>query len=147
MPYFLSEVRAEEALQHTEPAAAAHDWKTQALSAYQQRRQDDGAALWSALAHQVRELTGRDLAIDAIWIDLDRRVAFVTVDGVRFRWEPSQLVLLRPCVHCGGGEFTSPPLTSAADVGYALGAWQPRHPECQPDDPASWLDADAEARP
>lgn len=149
MTYLLSEAQAGLALQYTRPAAAAQgdDWKTRAIGTYRQRRQRDGAALRSALAQHVRALIGREVAADAMWVDLDQRVALATVDGVRFRWEPAQLVLLRPCALCGTGQFASPPLTSQADVGYALSVWQPRHPECQPDDPANWLDREEELQP
>jgi hypothetical protein len=140
MNYLLSEGRAGQALQHVNTVAAAHmdDWKTQMIATYQQHRQYEGSALRIALAQRVRALTGREVNVDAIWVDLDERIALATVDSVRFRWEQSQLVMLRPCALCGSGQFASPPLTSQADVGYALSAWQPHHPQCQPDDPVNW---------
>jgi len=140
MNYLLSEDRAGQALQHGNTVAAAHvdDWKTQMITTYQQHRQYEGSALRITLAQRVRALIGREVNVDAIWVDLDERIALATVDGVRVRWEQSQLVMLRPCALCGSGQFASPPLTSHADVGYALSAWQAHHPQCQPDDPVSW---------
>ena len=140
MNYLLRERKAGQASQLGNRAAAAHvgDWKTQVISTYQRHRQDEDSALRITLAQRVRALTGHEVNVNAIWIDLDERIALVTVDGVRFRWGQSQLVMLRTCALCGSGQFASPPLTSQADVGYALSAWQPRHPQCQPDDPVSW---------
>ena len=119
-------------------AAQADDWKTQASAAYQQRRQDECSALRLTLARRLRALIGREIDANGIWVDLDERIALASVDGVHFRLEQSQLTMLRPCAVCGGGQFASPPLMSQADVGYALSAWQPRHPHCQPEDPVNW---------
>jgi hypothetical protein len=116
-----------------------NDWKARAITTYQQQRRDDGAALRLGLARHVRALTGRVVHADAIWVDLDGRMALATVDGVRFRWERDQLVILRPCALCGSGQFASAPLTDRAEIGYALSDWQPRHAQCQPDDPVNWL--------
>jgi len=144
MNYVLNEARAGQAPQHENTAAAARvdDWKTQMIATYRQRRQYEYSALRTTLAQSVRALTGREVDVDAIWVDLDERIALTTVDGVRFRWEQSRLVVLRPCALCGSGQFASPALASQMDVGYALSAWQPRHPQCQPDDPVNWLDAE-----
>ena len=140
MTYLPRENKAGEAFQLGNRAAAAHvgDWKTQVISTYQRHRQDEDSALRIALVRRLRALVGVEVNLDDIWVDLDERSALVTVDGVRFRCEHSQLVMLRTCALCGSGQFASPPLTSQADVGYALSIWQPRHPQCQPDDPVSW---------
>jgi hypothetical protein len=140
MNHLLNQGPSGQALQHGNTAMAAHmnDWKAQVIATYQQHRQSEGSALRRALAQQVRALTGHEVNEGAIWVDLDERIALATVDGVRFRWEHAQLVILRACALCGSGQFASPPLTSQADVGYALSAWQPRHPRCQPDDPVDW---------
>lgn len=140
MAYLLRESKAGQVFQLGNRAAAAHvgDWKTQVISTYQRHRQDEDSALRIALVRGLRALVGVEVTLDDIWVDLDERSALVTVDGVRFRWEQSQLVMLRTCALCGSGQFASPPLTSQADVGYALSVWQPRHPQCQPDDPVSW---------
>lgn len=140
MNYLLSEDKAGQALQHgnTVGAARVDDWKTQLITTYQQHLQYEGASLRITLAQRVRALTGHTVDVDAIWVDLEERIALATVDGVRFRWAQSQLVMLRPYALCGSGQFASPPLTCQADVGYALSAWQPRHPQCEPGDPVSW---------
>jgi hypothetical protein len=140
MTYLLREGRSGQALQHRNTLATAHvnDWKTQVIATYQRHRQDEDSALRIALARRLRTLIEVEVNLNDIWVDLDERIALATVDGVRFRFEQSQLVMLRSCALCGGGQFASPPLTSQADVGYALSAWQPRHAQCQPDDPASW---------
>jgi hypothetical protein len=108
-------------------------WKAVAAAAFAQ--QSDGAALRAKVAQRLRTLIGRDIDLERIWVDPSTAEAGVTVDGVRFRWEHDQLGVLRPCVHCGVGSFLSRPLHSLADIGDALGAWQPRHPECEPSDP------------
>jgi hypothetical protein len=140
MNYLLRESKAGQVFQLGNRAAAAHvgAWKTQVISTYQRHRQDEASALRIALVRGLHALVGVEVNVDDIWVDLDERSAHVTVDGVRFRWEQSQLVMLRTCALCGSGQFASPPLTSQADVGYALSVWQPRHPQCQPDDPVSW---------
>jgi hypothetical protein len=62
------------------------------------------------------------------------------MDGVIFQLQGSDLILLRPCVYCGVGHFTSPPIATPADLGYALSGWQPYHADCEPADPddAEW---------
>jgi hypothetical protein len=62
------------------------------------------------------------------------------VDEVVFRLRDRRLVLVRPCAECGNRHFESLPLTTPADLGYALSAWQPLCPHCQPEDPANWLE-------
>ena len=52
------------------------------------------------------------------------------------------LTLVHACADCGSGEFESPPLRDAADVGYALSAWRPAHPNCQEEDSPYWLYAE-----
>jgi hypothetical protein len=140
MNYLLSEGKAGQALELGNRAAATHvaDWKAQMITTYQRHRQGEDSTLRIALARRLRTLIGVEVNRDDIWVDLDEHSALVTVDGIRFRSEQSQLVMLRPCTLCDSGQFASPPLASQADVGYALSAWQPRHPQCRPDDPVSW---------
>jgi hypothetical protein len=83
---------------------------------------------------------GRPIDQDLIWADAADGVAIVVVDGVRFQWDRFQLVLFRPCVECGADQFASAGLRTQADLGYALSAWEPRHPGCRPEDPADYLD-------
>jgi hypothetical protein len=121
-------------------AQPAVDWRAFAITTYQQRRTHADMALRLSLADRVHTLTGREIALETIWLDRDEQVALAMVDSILFRYAGEQLIVLRPCALCGSGRFTSPPVTSRADVGYALSVWQPRHPECQPDDAINWLD-------
>lgn len=124
------------------PAAASPDWKAQAISTYLQRRQHAGSSLRQALARQVQRLTGRELDGDYIWVDPQGEAAFATVDGIRFRLSAAGLQVLRPCAHCGIGEFASPAIESVADLGHALADWEPHHPACEAEDPYNWLESD-----
>lgn len=108
-------------------------WKAVAVAAFSQRA--DASALRAGLAQRLHALIDSDIALEHIWVDPATLVAGVTLDGVRFRWEHGQLGIVRPCVHCGVGSFTSPPVHSLADIGHALSAWQPRHGGCEPNDP------------
>ena len=49
---------------------------------------------------------------------------------VNFRFHRQSLVVVRPCVVCGIRQLESAPITDAADLGYALGAWEPRCQRC-----------------
>ena len=71
--------------------------------------------------------------------------AGVVVDEVVFRARNHQVVVLRSCAECGITRFESAPLFSRADLGYALGAWQPHCRSCQPEDPANWLESEAQS--
>jgi hypothetical protein len=83
-------------------------------------------------------LTGRRLAPAAIYVDPDTAAATAAVDGMVFRLQRQDLVLMRPCVYCGQGLYASPPINNLLDLGYALDVWEPRCPDCQPEDPAEW---------
>ncbi|HMQ32090.1 MAG TPA: hypothetical protein PKD53_15280 [Chloroflexaceae bacterium] len=130
---------------YREPAARAHhraevgsakagDWKTRAVAAYSGRVAGPAAEL----AQAINELTDRAIGAEQIWADQSGATATALLDGERFRREGGQLVLLRPCAHCGTGLLASPPLRSRSDLGYALAGWQPLHPGCQAEDPADW---------
>jgi hypothetical protein len=121
---------------------AARDWKSRAIASYQRALGHEEQIMRAALARRLRALLGVTVPHESIWVDLNARMAGVTLDGVRFRLNHTQLVLLRTCAHCDSGEFASPPLHTAEDVGYALTAWEPHHPACQPEDPANWLEND-----
>lgn len=110
------------------------DWMARALAAYMRRY--DAEALRGTIARQVRLLTGRSPAPEQIWADGERRVATAVVDGAVFRLEQGELRLMRPCAHCGVGQIASAPLRSEADLGYALGFWEPLHADCEPEDAA-----------
>ncbi|NTU79503.1 MAG: hypothetical protein HGA45_08890 [Chloroflexales bacterium] len=107
------------------------DWQARAIAAYS-REQLDAAALRLKLTTAVHTLTSRTVETGAIFADPLGQVASARVDGVLFRWADSQLVVIRPCAHCGLGTFTSPAVGRVADLGFALGAWQPLHDDCRP---------------
>jgi hypothetical protein len=88
------------------------------------------------LIARVRSLTGQPVTPEAVYVDLDARLAQVMLDGVMFRWRRDELVLLRPCAECGVGQFESLPLRGPADLGYALSVWRPTHDGCEQDE---WL--------
>ena len=86
----------------------------------------------------LRNVTER-FAPDSIYVDGEAGCATVAAGGSVFRLTGGSLVLLRPCAHCGTGQFASPPVERLADLGYALAEWQPLHDECRQADPADWL--------
>jgi len=110
-------------------------WQAHAVAAYQHLNAQAGASARSELALRVRQLTGRAIDSRAIYVDHDTHIAVVSVDGVLFRLRRQQLVLVRPCPCCGLGQYESAPIASAADLGFALGAWQPHCANCLPEDP------------
>ncbi|HEU0028644.1 MAG TPA: hypothetical protein VFQ25_16170 [Ktedonobacterales bacterium] len=113
-------------------------WHAAACAAYAQAGAGAGAtALRTELAARVHALTGCAIPHGATVTDHDARRATVAVDGWIFQLQGRDLVLLRPCAHCGGALFASPPLASQADLGYALCDWRPYHAWCEPVDPAS----------
>ena len=116
------------------PELEPNAWMASAVAAYMQRY--DEANLRTTIARQVRLLTDRMPADEEIWVDVATRSASVAVDGALFRLEQGQLLLMRPCAHCGVGLLASAPLRSEADLGHALAVWQPLHADCRPEDPA-----------
>jgi hypothetical protein len=127
----------------TEPGAigATPDWRTGAIAVYGRAEPDDTGALRTELASRLRALIGRRFPPGAIQVDRDGRVATAVVDGTRLRLRRHDLLLVRPCAHCGTGDFESPPLLNLVDLGQALAAWEPRCRHCQIEDPndlASW---------
>jgi hypothetical protein len=96
---------------------------------------DEGERLRASLAARVTALTGCVVASSSVVVDGAARVAFLALDGVRFRLRRDVVVLLRPCAHCGTGEFASAPLACQEDLGHALGVWRPLHHACEADDP------------
>jgi hypothetical protein len=123
------------------PSPQLRDWQVRAVAAYQQAHGRASAALLVALAASVSQLVGRTIAPEAVFVDHDAGIATVVVDGATFRSHGGAAVLLRTCAECGIGYFESAPLTTPADLGYALSAWQPLCQDCQPEDPANWLES------
>ena len=110
------------------------DWQAESIRRYQRGYAREAAVLRATLVERVLALTGRSVAPDAVYVDVDERYAHAMVDGVMLRLWGSELVLVRPCAVCGVGRFESAPLRSLADVGRALSAWRPTHEGCAPDE-------------
>jgi hypothetical protein len=117
-------------------ASAPLAWQSAAYAAYVEASAS-GSRQRNELAERLRALTGCAIRDGAIIVDHDARRATVAMDGVIFQLQGRDLVLLRPCAHCGVALFASPPLSSQADLGHALCGWQPYHMWCEPIDPAS----------
>jgi hypothetical protein len=113
------------------------DWRAEAIAEHARSRVAGEAARRAELAGRLRDLTGRTIAPESVMLPTERR-AIAWVDGVQFRLEGPELTIVRPCVHCGVEELTSPPLRGRADLGYALAAWEPRGAQCQIEDPPEW---------
>jgi hypothetical protein len=117
-------------------ASQRDDWQAEAVMAFRQSEQRDGQRLAADLAVRLLDLTGRLIDPAVVYVDRSQRLAQNRVDGVLFRLQDDQLQVIRPCIHCGVGAFASPVIRSRADLGYALSAWEPRDPDCEPFDPA-----------
>lgn len=111
-------------------------WRAAALAAYALEAGEDDDSLRAELAARVRRLTGCAIPDGAITADGSARRATAVLDGEVFQLQGHELIVLRPCAHCGTGLFASPSLASRADLGYALSDWQPYHAGCEPVDPA-----------
>lgn len=120
--------------------ATSASWQNRAVAEYARSADERSAALRHELAARVAELTSQPIAPASIYSDDAASLAVVNVGGAVFRLQDRDLTLLRPCVHCGTGQHLSAPLRTLADLGYALGPWQPRCSHCEPVDPANWLD-------
>jgi hypothetical protein len=116
-------------------------WQAHAIAAYRQAHERSLAELPTTVSAGVSALIGKQVAPEAVFVDADTGVAAVVVDGVTFRSHDGQIVLLRVCAECGTRYFESLPLATPADLGFALSAWKPLCPGCQPEDPANWLDS------
>ena len=116
-------------------------WQARAISSYLHAQRQTLAALPELLATRASALTGRSVGPEDVFVDTDAELATVVVDRVVFRARNQQVVVLRSCVECGIERFESAPLFSRADLGYALSAWQPLCHNCQPEDPANWLES------
>ena len=114
-----------------DPTGHSSSWQARAIAAYW-LNQPDEAALRQKLAAAVQALTSRTVEPDAIYVDLMGRAASARVDGVHFRWADSQLLVIRPCAHCGLGAFANLPVRRAEELGLALADWQPLHDDCRP---------------
>ena len=120
------------------PAEMARaDWRAEAIAEHERTREAAQAARRAELAWRVRELTGRAVAVESVMLPTERR-AIAWVDGVNFRLDGHELSIVRPCSHCGVAEVISPPIGGRAELGYAIGPWEPRCPQCPVEDPPGW---------
>ncbi|MBC8077067.1 MAG: hypothetical protein H7Y32_13405 [Chloroflexales bacterium] len=124
---------AEYTIQAMRPA-----WQARVIAAYQHETPAS-----AVLAARIERLTGQAVAPATIFSDPGARVATVVIDGVLFRLDHQRLVVVRACDGCGVAQIESASITSAADLGYALGTWEPRCPHCPIEDPAGWLEQEA----
>jgi hypothetical protein len=107
-------------------------WQDRAVRAYRESGPESDAALRTHLFDAVYACTGKRLTPGTVVVDQQQRLAYGTLDGVRFCLTPNYLTIVRPCAHCGLGAFAGPPITALADLGYALSDWQPLHADCRP---------------
>jgi hypothetical protein len=121
---------------YVESAPQPADWQARAIHSYRHAQRQALTILPELLAARVSALTGRSVDPEDVFVDMDAEIATLVVDEVVFRARRQQITVLRSCAECGIERFESPPLFSRADLGYALGAWQPLCQNCQPEDPA-----------
>ena len=110
-------------------------WQDRAIEVYGQAAAKETSSLQVELAHRLLVLTGRVIAQDSIYANRDERLAVANVDGTVFRLHRDRLVVVRPCAHCGTGEFESPAIQVLSDLGHALSVWEPLHKDCQTEEP------------
>jgi hypothetical protein len=113
------------------PGPQASAWRTEALAGHRQPQLDQHA-LAQRLVTAIRRLTGSTLDPEGLIIDAPNQAAWSSFEDARVRWRQEQLVVVRPCAHCGCGAFASRPILSLRDLGYALSVWQPLHRDCRP---------------
>src|SRR5215469_11441342 len=118
--------------------AAERTWQREAIEVYRRAKLEEESVMRAELANRVAALTGCRIPPQQVVADRVARVAFLALDGVRFRLWHHDVVLLRPCAHCGTGVFASDPLTTKGDLGHALGVWRPLHHGCEVDNPTEW---------
>jgi hypothetical protein len=116
-------------------------WRATSIAAYANTVDVARRQLGWRLAGRLRLLTGSVPSQEGLVVDMAGRSASAVVDGVLFLLRGDELVMVRPCAHCGVGRFVSEPLVRQADLGYALAVWTPHHRDCEPADPpddVSW---------
>ena len=102
--------------------------------AYRQAERTDRDRLSQELASRILEITGQSVDAGSISVDPGTRTATVPVGDVVFQLRQTALFLVRPCVRCGVGRFTSGAIACAVDLGHALAVWEPRCAGCAFDD-------------
>jgi hypothetical protein len=109
-------------------------WQEAAVAAYRQAEYADIDRWRRELTSRILEFTGQSVEAGAIYVDAGTRTATVALGNVVFQLRHAELFLVRPCVHCGAGRFTSATIDCAADLGHALAVWEPRCAGCALDD-------------
>jgi hypothetical protein len=137
MPAAAQAIAAQQSPRSVAPPLA-FDWRVRAVAAWEADRDVAAGHLRGELTSRLFALTSRDVPSEATYANPADRVAVTRLDGVLFRLADAELSIVRPCVHCGTGEFTSRPLYTRSDLGYALSDWQPRHANCQIEDAPDW---------
>lgn len=123
----------------TSTLVAQGSWRRRAADAYFKTARKQATELRDELAARVQRLTGRTIEVQSVYTDPGQRLAVARVDGVLFHYRRGVLQVVRGCVHCDTGEFSSPTVETIADLGYALAAWQPRCLHCEPADSEHWI--------
>lgn len=117
------------------PAAVRSvDWQEAAVTAYRQAERAERDRLRQELTSRILEITDQSVAAGSISVDPGTRTATVAVGDVMFQLRRADLLLVRPCVHCGVDRFTSAAIACAVDLGHALAVWEPRCAGCALDD-------------
>jgi hypothetical protein len=110
-------------------------WQADVVAAYTAAIGDRKARLRGEFGARIQDLTGCSVLAEAIMVDDTGHWATLTLDGLVFQLRGHDLIVLRPCAHCGVGRFESLSLCTQADLGYALAGWRPYHADCEPVDP------------
>ena len=109
-------------------------WQEAAVMAYRQTERTERDRLSQELASRILEITGQSVDAGSISVDPGTRTATVPVGDVMFQLRQTALFLVRPCVRCGVGRFTSGGIACAVDLSHALAVWEPRCAGCAFDD-------------
>lgn len=109
-------------------------WQVDAVAEYALETETHETPLRTEFAARIYGLTGCSISSSAITVNSEARRATAILDGVVFHLSGHNLIIMRPCSHCGVGRFESPPLGSRADLGFALIGWRPYHADCEPTD-------------
>lgn len=120
-------------------SATVPGWQVEAVEEYEESLQPLETRLRGEMACRVVSLTGQALAPEQVYVDPRSQVAVAKVDGLVFKLLRRNLVITRPCVQCNTGQYTSPPLSNRAELGYMLTDWEPRCATCVPEDSAYWI--------
>ncbi len=129
----------------SEPAASATSgkempcgWQVEAVNLYRQAHRQQAENVGAELAACIEALTGVKVAAGGLFVDRRSCRATASLQGVTFRLQAGEMVLVRPCSYCGCGLFTSPAIKSRQDLGYAIGVWEPLCQHCPSAEMCEW---------